>query len=136
LGFHSLIRTFNYVEGTSVQKFSNKFGISFTYSYLCSVKSKKRLIGMTLAELKSAVGAFGMPAFTGKQLAEWLYGKRVGSIDEMTNISKQNRQRLDEEFEVGLMAPIDCQRSKDGTIKYLFPVSGDSVTTSHQGLFV
>jgi len=91
---------------------------------------------MTLAELKSAVGAFGMPAFTGKQLAEWLYGKRVGSIDEMTNISKQNRQRLDEELEVGLMPPIDCQRSKDGTIKYLFPVSCDSVATSHQGLFV
>ena len=63
-----------------------------------------------------------MPAFTCKQLAQWLYEKHVGSIAEMTNISKQNRERLEQEYEVGLMPPIDCQRSKDGTIKYLFPV--------------
>ena len=63
-----------------------------------------------------------MPAFTGKQLAQWLYEKHVGSIAEMTNISNQNRERLEQESEVGLMPPIDCQRSKDGTTKYLFPV--------------
>ena len=33
----------------------------------------------------------GMPAFTGKQLAEWLYVKRVTDFADMTNISKQNR---------------------------------------------
>ena len=77
---------------------------------------------MTPAELKNAVGVLGMPAFTARQLAQWLYEKQVSSVDEMTNISKQNRQRIDEQYEVGLMAPIDCQRSKDGTIKYLFPV--------------
>ena len=79
-------------------------------------------MGMTLAELKEAVTALGMPAFTAKQVAQWLYVKKVKSIDEMTNLSKQNRERLSEEFEVGAMAPIDCQRSKDGTVKYLFPV--------------
>ena len=77
---------------------------------------------MTPAELKNVVGALGMPAFTARQLAQWLYEKQVSSVDEMTNISKQNRQRIDEQYEVGLMAPIDCQRSKDGTVKYLFPV--------------
>ena len=41
----------------------------------------------------------------------------------MTNISKQNRMRLAEEYEVGAWEPIDCQRSIDGTVKYLFPVS-------------
>jgi 23S rRNA (adenine2503-C2)-methyltransferase len=63
-----------------------------------------------------------MPAFTAKQIASWLYQKHVHSIDEMTNISKQNRQLLAEHYEVGTMAPVDCQRSKDGTVKYLFPV--------------
>ena len=63
-----------------------------------------------------------MPAFTARQLSSWLYEKHVGSIDEMTNISKVNRERLSEHYEVGAMAPLDCQRSKDGTIKYLFPV--------------
>ncbi len=83
---------------------------------------------MTPAELKALVASLGMPAFTAKQVAQWLYVKHVKSIDEMTNLSKQNRELLSEHFEVGAMAPIDCQRSKDGTIKYLFPVqTADSV---------
>ena len=76
---------------------------------------------MTPAELKNVVGVLGMPAFTARQLAQWLYEKQVSSVDEMTNISKQNRQRIDEQYEVGLMAPIDCQRSKDGTINTFSP---------------
>jgi 23S rRNA (adenine2503-C2)-methyltransferase len=110
-------------------------------------EEKKVLLGMTLDELKDAVKTLGMPAFTGGQIAKWLYEKHVKSIDEMTNISKQNRERLNEEYEVGAMAPIDCQRSKDGTIKYLFPVCSstnkskcgtqcDSVATHPEGRFV
>ena len=91
---------------------------------------KKRLIGMTPAELKVMVAELGMPAFTAKQIAQWLYEKHVSTIEEMTNLSKQNRQRLAEQYEVGALAPIDCQRSKDGTIKYLFPVCCDSVATN------
>ena len=83
---------------------------------------KKVLMGMTLAELKSAVKEMGMPQFTASQITQWLYQQHVGSIDEMTNISKANREKLKEQYEVGAMAPIDCQRSQDGTVKYLFPV--------------
>ena len=79
-------------------------------------------MGMTSSELKTAVRELGMPAFTGGQIASWLYQHHVTSIDEMTNISKQNRERLKEHFTVGAMKPIDCQRSVDGTVKYLFPV--------------
>ena len=86
------------------------------------IPQKKRLLGLTPTELKAVVGGLGMPAFTARQLSQWLYVKHVKSIDEMTNISKQNRERLNAEYEVGALAPIDCQRSKDGTIKYLFPV--------------
>ena len=77
-----------------------------------------------------------MPAFTARQIAQWLYVKHVGSIDEMTNISKQSRALLAEQYTVGTMAPIDCQRSKDGTIKYLFPACCDSVTTNETERFV
>ena len=86
------------------------------------IPQKKRLLGLTPTELKTVVGSLGMPAFTARQLAQWLYEKHVTTIDEMTNLSKQNRQKLAEQYEVGTMASIDCQRSKDGTIKYLFPV--------------
>ena len=84
---------------------------------------RKVLMGMTGSELKEAVRELGMPAFTGGQIARWLYQQHVNSIDEMTNISKQNRERLKEHFTVGSMAPIDCQRSVDGTVKYLFPTA-------------
>ena len=99
------------------------------------IPQKKRLLGLTLTELKAVVGSLGMPAFTARQLTQWLYEKHVTTIDEMTNISKQNRQRLAEEYEVGTLAPIDCPRSKDGTIKYLFPVdAGKSETAGNPGI--
>lgn len=81
---------------------------------------------MTLAELKELVVSLGMPAFTGGQIAKWIYSQHVATIDEMTNISKVNRERLSQEYEVGCHAPIDAQYSKDGTIKYLFPVSNNA----------
>ena len=91
---------------------------------------KTVLLGMSLDELKAAVKAMGMPQFTAGQIAKWLYQQHVGSIDEMTNISKANRERLAEAYTIGRMEPLDCQRSKDGTIKYLFPVaSGQFVET-------
>ena len=85
---------------------------------------KKVLMGMTAAELKGLCRSLGMPAFTGGQIAKWMYDKHVTDIDEMTNLSKQNRERLSAEYCVGAMAPIDCQRSQDGTAKYLFPIRG------------
>ncbi len=92
--------------------------------------SKQILMGMTPDELKAAVKALDMPAFTGSQIAKWLYDKHARSIDEMTNISKANREKLAEHFIVGAMNPIDCQKSKDGTIKYLFPTaSGKFIET-------
>ncbi len=97
---------------------------------------KTRLIGMTPTELKAVVTELGMPAFTAKQIAQWLYEKHVGTIEEMTNLSKQNRQLLAEHYEVGALAPIDCQRSKDGTIKYLFPVCCNGMTTDTTEKFV
>jgi 23S rRNA (adenine2503-C2)-methyltransferase len=84
---------------------------------------KTVLLGMSLSELKSVVKDLGMPQFTAGQIAKWLYQQHVMSIDEMTNISKANREKLAEHYTVGAMAPIDCQRSKDGTIKYLFPTA-------------
>lgn len=95
-----------------------------------TVETQRPVIGMTLRELMQAVAELGMPSFVGKQMAEWLYVKRVGSFDELTNISRKNRQRLAERFSVGLMPPLLCQSSADGTKKYLFPTaSGRHVET-------
>ena len=91
---------------------------------------KQPLLGMSLAELKEVARQLGMPTFTGAQMAKWLYTQHVTSIDEMTNLSKANREKLAAAYTIGCMPPIDCQRSKDGTIKYLFPTAtGNHVET-------
>ena len=92
--------------------------------------TKEPLLGKTLTELKEAARQLGMPAFTGGQIARWLYQQHVTSIDEMTNLSKANRQLLAEHYTIGCMPPVDAQRSKDGTAKYLFPTAdGKQVET-------
>ena len=97
---------------------------------------KKTLLGLSLDEMKQLVLDLGMPAFTAGQILKWLYQQHVTTIDEMTNLSKANRERLKERYVVGAMAPIDCQRSSDGTIKYLFPVCCRATATNSTGLFV
>jgi len=57
---------------------------------------KEILVGKTLDELKDAVKELGMPAFIAKQIADWLYKKSISSIDDMRNISVQNREKLKE----------------------------------------
>lgn len=86
---------------------------------------KKPLLGMSLTELKDVVKDLGLPSFTAPQIVKWLYVQHVKSIDDMTNLSKANRARLAESYWIGCANPIDAQYSKDGTIKYLFPVQGD-----------
>lgn len=82
---------------------------------------KKSLMGLNLLELKAVAKEFGMPAFTGGQMAKWLYIQHVTTIDEMTNISKNNREKLKAAYTIGCKRHIDAQYSNDGTIKYLFP---------------
>lgn len=81
------------------------------------------LFGKTLDELTTLVVELGLPKFTGKQLAEWLYQKDISSIDEMTNLSKKNRELLSSKYEFGLIDSTRVQESIDGTKKYLFPTA-------------
>lgn len=86
---------------------------------------KQPLLGMTLAELQGVASHLGMPAFTAKQLAQWLYVKKVTSIDQMTNLSLKHRELLKQCYEVGAAAPVNAMRSADGTVKYLY-LAGDN----------
>jgi 23S rRNA (adenine2503-C2)-methyltransferase len=81
---------------------------------------KPALFGKTLAELTDLVAGLGLPKFTGKQLADWLYQKDVDSIAAMSNLSKKAREMLEEHYVFGLHAPTKVQTSSDGTKKYLF----------------
>lgn len=90
----------------------------------------KELLGLSIAELQDVVLQLGMPKFTSKQIAQWIYQKHVRSIDEMTNLSKANREKLASEYCIGCSEPIDTNRSTDGTIKYLFrTLDGQNIET-------
>lgn len=83
---------------------------------------KQPLSGLTLSELQIVVKGLGMPAFAAKQIASWLYDKKVTTVDDMTNLSLKHRELLKKEHEVGVSAPVEAMRSVDGTIKYLYRV--------------
>lgn len=87
-------------------------------------QEKPWLFGKTLAELKEVATSLGLPAFTAKQLANWLYKKNATSIDEFTNLSMKAREALKEHYQIGYIATTDVQESVDGTKKYLFPTVG------------
>ncbi|MDD2246939.1 MAG: 23S rRNA (adenine(2503)-C(2))-methyltransferase RlmN [Proteiniphilum sp.] len=91
---------------------------------------KQYLLGMTLAEITEKVTELGLPKFTAKQIAHWVYLKRVKNINEMTNISLKNRQILSEKFDTGRSEPLDVKTSVDGTRKMLFKTdSGKFIET-------
>jgi len=83
---------------------------------------KDTLLGKTLTEIQLIVKELDMPAFSAKQIADWLYKKKITSIDEMTNLSVKHRLLLNEKYVVGAVKPSDAHFSNDGTIKYLFNV--------------
>ena len=54
-------------------------------------ENKKPLLGMTLADLKQAVGELGLPAYSARQIADWVYAKKVDDIDRLSNISAKGQ---------------------------------------------
>lgn len=81
---------------------------------------KQPLYGMTLTQLQELCQEEHLPRFAAKQIARWLYEKRVGDIQQMTDLSLAARQALTEKYTLGLEQPLRESISTDGTKKYLF----------------
>lgn len=80
------------------------------------------LIGKTLRELKEICSTEGLPLFNAAQICRRLYVSRAQSIDEMTELSKQTREKLGRKYMVGRYKPVSTLTSSDGTKKCLFSV--------------
>lgn len=85
---------------------------------------KENIFGKTLPDIVEIVASLGLPAYSSGQITNWLYKKNANACSEMTNLSLDSRKKLDEKYYVGKTGPISTQKSTDGTVKYLFPVSG------------
>jgi len=77
----------------------------------------KNLRECTLADLEQMLAGIGEPKYRAKQIYEWMWQKHAGSIDEMSNLSKQLREKLNAEYFIKKVTIHHSQFSSDGTIK-------------------
>lgn len=89
-----------------------------------TIYDKTPLLGMSLEKIKSVCQSLGMPSYAAKQVAGWIYVRRVADFSQMTNLSLRHREALQAQYRVGLVPPADRVQSVDGTVKYLFPTAG------------
>ena len=87
--------------------------------------SPVNLFGYTFTELKAVTEALNLPGYTSHQLSDWLYRKNAASFDQMSNLSKETRKKLSDNYILSKPLPIKVQVSGDGTKKYLFPARVD-----------
>lgn len=83
---------------------------------------RRDIKSMDIAELREALKALSLPAFHAAQIFRWLH-QGVTSFDEMTDLSKANRAKLAEVFEISVPSIVRRQESSDGTVKYLWQLS-------------
>ena len=81
---------------------------------------KTDLKSMTREELELLLAGWGEAQFRAGQLFEWLHGKRARSFDEMTNLSKPLRQKLQESCYINGLEAKRILEAQDGTAKFLF----------------
>ncbi|MFO8032403.1 MAG: 23S rRNA (adenine(2503)-C(2))-methyltransferase RlmN [Desulfohalobiaceae bacterium] len=91
---------------------------------------KQNLLDFSLQELQTLLQQMGEPAFRAKQLWQWIWQKNSPSFQEMTNVSKALRERLEQGFSLSLPEVRKCLQSKDRTIKFLFGLADGQLVES------
>ncbi|MEY8409817.1 23S rRNA (adenine(2503)-C(2))-methyltransferase RlmN [Lachnospiraceae bacterium 62-26] len=92
---------------------------------------KKDICSLDFGELAEEIAGIGEPSFRRRQIFEWLHVKLADSFDEMTNLSKKLRERLDSEYEIPVLRTADHQISKvDPTEKFLFELADGNMIES------
>ncbi len=91
---------------------------------------KKDIRALTKEQLQQFFVSQGDKSFRGTQVYEWLWGKGAHSFEDMTNISKETRQMLDENFVINHIRVDQMQRSSDGTIKNAVKLHDDLTVES------
>ncbi|WNQ14224.1 23S rRNA (adenine(2503)-C(2))-methyltransferase RlmN [Paenibacillus aurantius] len=81
---------------------------------------KPFIYDLTYEDWQEWVRANKEPGFRAGQIFDWLYVKRIGSFEEMTNLPKGLRDKLAEQFVFVTLTEVARHESKDGTVKFLF----------------
>ena len=86
---------------------------------------KKNIKSFDLEDLKEEMKLIGEKPFRAEQIFKWLFQDKVMSFDEMTNLSLELRQKLNENYSIGNFKIVKMLESVDGTKKYLFDVQDE-----------
>lgn len=78
------------------------------------------LKNLTLQGLETFISGQGKERYRAKQIFKWLYQKDAADFAEMTNLSREFRQQLEETATISNLVPEAVESSADGTRKYLF----------------
>lgn len=85
----------------------------------------KNLLNYSYLELEEELKQFEIKSFVIKQIWNWIYCRGIKNFDEMTNISKQLREKLIVEYSVERPKVIKTLNSNDGTIKWLLQLEDE-----------
>ncbi|TAN40621.1 MAG: 23S rRNA (adenine(2503)-C(2))-methyltransferase RlmN [Nitrospirae bacterium] len=89
---------------------------------------KTNLKTLSASGFAAYIAEAGLPQYRAKQLLHWIYEKHAASIQDITELSKELRNRLSEKAYIGNLSIIDRRTSKDGTEKFLFGLEdGESI---------
>jgi len=95
------------------------------------MKTKKRDIrALTKEQLRAFFEKNGDKPFRGNQVYEWLWKKSAYAFKDMTNVSKETRQMLEDNFVINHIKVDQMQRSSDGTIKNAVRLHDDLIVES------
>lgn len=93
--------------------------------------NKKDIASYSFEQLQEEMKQLGEKAFRSKQVYDWLHVKLADTFEEMTNLSKELREKLADQYEIKLVHMLECQRSKiDETNKFLFQLEDGQVVES------
>ncbi len=91
---------------------------------------KRCITSFTIEQLAALLKEWGQPGFRAKQIFHWIHQKQAADFAQMTDQPKALIARLEQEFYIAQHKVRRCQRSKDGTVKYLFELAdGNCIET-------
>jgi 23S rRNA (adenine2503-C2)-methyltransferase len=101
-----------------------------TVKFVVTTIAKIDIKSLQFHELEDKVREFDQPLYRARQIADWLYQKRVQAFDEMTDLPREFRNRLAEQFDFSKIDLIRMLGSSDTTRKFLFRLSDANLIES------
>ena len=90
------------------------------------ISEKTNLLGLSPVQMREYFESIGEKSFRATQLLKWIHQQGVSSFDEMTNLAKSLREKLQEVAEIRAPEIVEDYLSKDGTRKWIIRVAGGS----------